>query len=67
MLQSLLETEERSGQTLKQQLRELKQHLQDLQQQLLLSSTCCAASAEPKAENKQVGRQQLSPPEWSRI
>lgn len=44
-LQKLLEEEERSGHTLKQQLMDLKQQLMDLRQQLLTSSTSQVAAA----------------------
>ena len=44
-LQKLLEEEERSGHTLKQQLMDLKQQLMDLRQQLLTSSASQVAAA----------------------
>lgn len=44
-MQKLLEDEEQSGHTLKQQLLELKQQLQDLRQQLLTASASQPASS----------------------
>ena len=44
-MQKLLEDEEHSGHTLKQQLLELKQQLQDLRQQLLTASASQPASS----------------------